>query len=138
MGDAGSAFVSTPALAQTRDPSRVVVPSESFRTIQQGIDAVAAGGTVHIKPGTYRETLIVAKEISLIGSGARGGDRTEIVGARPRTVVPADQATGIVTYVAGGGGEIKSLTVRGRPCRHSGRRDRSPRSGGPPGQGCGD
>jgi hypothetical protein len=107
------AFAATPAPAQARGRSRVVVPSGDFRTIQQGIDAVDAGGTVHIKPGTYQETLIVAKEVSLIGAGARGRERTEIVGARPTEVVPADRATGIVTYVGGGGGEIKALMVRG-------------------------
>src|SRR6266852_4678343 len=38
-------FLSMPALAQSRRPSKVVVPSDGLRTIQQGIDAVAAGGT---------------------------------------------------------------------------------------------
>lgn len=97
-----AAFAGAPALAQTRGTRKVVVPSPGFRTIQQGIDAVPAGGTVIVKPGTYQETLIIGKEVSLIGAGAR-----------PTEVVPADRATGIVTYVAGGGGEIKAMTVRG-------------------------
>jgi pectin methylesterase-like acyl-CoA thioesterase len=75
-----AAFAATPAPAQTRGRSRVVVPSGDFRTIQQGIDAVAAGGTVLIKPGIYQEVLVVAKQVSLTGAGARGADRTEIVG----------------------------------------------------------
>jgi Right handed beta helix region len=108
-----AAFAGAPAFAQTQGLRKVVVPSPAFRTIQQGIDAVAAGGAVHIKPGTYQETLIVAKEVSLIGAGAQGADRTEIVGARPTEVVPVDRATAIVTFIAGGGGEIKALALRG-------------------------
>ncbi len=40
----------------------------SFSQIQSALDAVRAGSTLHIQPGTYRENLQIAKRVQLIGS----------------------------------------------------------------------
>lgn len=51
--------------------------SGTYTTVQAGIDAVAAGGTVSVKPGTYREVLTVpaAKTgITLRGTTGRAAD----------------------------------------------------------------
>jgi hypothetical protein len=50
---------------------------DAFSTIQAGINAVAAGGTVHVEAGTYAESLTVAKSITLDG----GGHAATITGA---------------------------------------------------------
>jgi hypothetical protein len=103
------------AIAQTsRSPTKVVVPSSEFPTIQRGIDAIADNGTVLIYPGLYEETLtVLGKRVNIVGSGARGERRTEIAGARPTEVVPIDRASSLITYGAGGGGELKGIMLRG-------------------------
>jgi parallel beta-helix repeat protein len=43
---------------------------DAFDTIQEGISAVSAGGTIHVADGNYPETLdIVSKSVNLLGSG---------------------------------------------------------------------
>ena len=94
-------------------PQTLQVPSDRFPTIQSAINFAAAGDRVLIAPGVYNETLTIAKRIKLTGSGARGEQRTEIVGPRPTEVVPIDRAAGVVNYQPGGGGKIESLLIRG-------------------------
>lgn len=49
-------------------PFVVRVPQE-YPTIQQAVDAVAEGGTVLISPGTYHESIRIAKSLRLVGAG---------------------------------------------------------------------
>jgi hypothetical protein len=42
---------------------------DAFATIQAGIDAVAAGGTVEVAAGTYVENVVVDKTVALTGAG---------------------------------------------------------------------
>ncbi len=43
---------------------------DAFAVIQDGVNAVAAGGTVNILPGSYEEQVVIDKnDISLLGSG---------------------------------------------------------------------
>jgi hypothetical protein len=44
--------------------------TDAFAAIQDGIDAVAHGGTVTVAAGAYPERLVIAKPLSLIGPGA--------------------------------------------------------------------
>jgi parallel beta-helix repeat protein len=41
-----------------------------YSTIQDGVDAVAPGGTVNVAAGTYREDVSITKALSLSGAGA--------------------------------------------------------------------
>jgi hypothetical protein len=43
---------------------------DSFTTIQSGINAVSAGGTVTVAAGTYAEDIVVNKPVSLLGAQA--------------------------------------------------------------------
>ena len=45
--------------------------ADAKKTIQAGIDAVGAGGTVHVAPGTYDESPVVDKSLQLVSSGGR-------------------------------------------------------------------
>jgi len=66
----------SPAGAKAGHHTVVVNPNANgngtARTIQQGIDMVASGGRVLVRPGTYPETLVVTKGLTLesIGGGA--------------------------------------------------------------------
>jgi hypothetical protein len=95
-------------------PTSVTVPSPAARTIQAGIDLVADGGTIQIRPGIYRERLlVVGKRVNLVGSGSFGLRRTVIAGTLPRTIVPYQQAQGLVSFGPGGGGSISNLILQG-------------------------
>ena len=100
--------------AQRRRPQTFHVPSGRFPTIQSAIDAAANGDKVLVEPGVYEEILTITKRITVTGSGALGERRTEIVGPRPREVVPLGLAIGVVNYQPEGGGTIEHLLIRGR------------------------
>lgn len=44
-------------------------PGVAHNTIQAGVDAVDSGGTVHVAAGTYTETVIISKTVSIDGAG---------------------------------------------------------------------
>jgi len=43
---------------------------DAFTTIQEGIDAVAVGGMVNVAVGTYAESLLIEKNLGIIGDGS--------------------------------------------------------------------
>src|SRR5208337_462922 len=51
------------------DGSTHTVGFDAFGTIQAGINAVAADGTVNVASGTYTEQLTIAQSLTLIGAG---------------------------------------------------------------------
>ncbi len=71
-----------------------------FKTIQKGIDAVTAGGTVHVAAGTYQESvgggrdLVINKSLNLVGAG-KGQTIIELTNKQNGLEVSAD-ATGEV------------------------------------------
>ncbi|UCE38882.1 MAG: DUF1565 domain-containing protein, partial [Thermoplasmata archaeon] len=92
-------------------PELVEVPPGG--TIMEAINMVADGGTVIIGPGTYEEQLIIIdKQVNIVGSGSKGGKRTEIVASIANEVKPPAEVQGIVTYI-GGGGSLQNIAFSG-------------------------
>lgn len=42
-----------------------------YKTISQAIESAAPGATIYVEPGVYHESLVIDKEITLIGKGSR-------------------------------------------------------------------
>lgn len=47
----------------------LIVPTQ-YHTIQSAVDAASPGNTIMVLPGTYVEQLVIAKDLTLVGSGA--------------------------------------------------------------------
>jgi hypothetical protein len=62
-------FVGLPGGTDPAGPG-TAIGCDAFATIQAAINAVTAGGTVHVAAGTYEEDVSIAKTIALLGSGA--------------------------------------------------------------------
>lgn len=87
-------------------PTEVEVPSKEFPTIQSAIEALPDGSTIRLALGRYTESLTVTgKSLDIIGSGAHGRRRTQIVGDDPDAAV--------ITFGPGGGGSVQNLVLRG-------------------------
>jgi nitrous oxidase accessory protein NosD len=71
-----------------------------YSTIAEAVDAAEGGDVILIRPGTYREALVINKPIELIGVGI-GGNRRPAV----RTVKEA-----CITYAAPGMGRVSNLS----------------------------
>jgi nitrous oxidase accessory protein NosD len=66
---AGLALVATASPASAHDSELVVGPGES---IQAAVDRAHSGDTIVVRPGTYRQNVVVAKDgIKLVGFGAQ-------------------------------------------------------------------
>jgi hypothetical protein len=61
------------------------------RTVQQGLDMVAAGGTVLVAPGTYDERIVIAKGVTLTSIGG-GSGQVILRGQSEGTAAPATDA----------------------------------------------
>jgi hypothetical protein len=81
----------------------IQVPSPNAPTIQIAIQSLPNGGTVLIRPGLYRESLLIeGKQIILRGS------------TRGSTIIQGvDAESGVVTFARGGGGAIEHLNLVG-------------------------
>jgi len=91
----------------------------AFQTIQEGIDAVAAGGIVNVAAGLYVEDLNVDKAVSLIGPNATINPNT---GVRVAEAVvtpftsdpdPFSPTSEIIAYVSANNVTIKGFTFDG-------------------------
>ena len=84
--------------------------SDAFATIQNGVDAVAPDGTVHVAAGTYSEQVTVAKSLHLLGAGTA----SSIIQA-PGTLPDASQQGSAIIIVSGSGvnAELTGFTVTG-------------------------
>lgn len=91
---------------------------DSFDTIQEGIDAVGATGTVRVNAGTYREEPIVNKPLSLLGPNSGINPNTGTRGAEA-VIQPVTEGTdpfGTCThilYVSTSNVTIDGFTVDG-------------------------
>ena len=84
-----------------------------FNKIQDGVDAVAEGGTVHVYPGEYTEQVIVNKNLSLEGMS---GAKIVAPDTRSTFTIPESTATWdpiIFAYGSLSGSETISVTVDG-------------------------
>jgi hypothetical protein len=88
-------------------PSVLVNPNSNdegtAKTIQEGINMVAQGGTVMVLPGTYNEALVIDKGLTLEGIGGESGPA---IVAPPAGVSDAIQVTATDPVV------IRALSVR--------------------------
>lgn len=82
------------------------VGCDSFATIQAAINAVAAGGTVIVAPGTYEENVTIGKAITLSGPQAgisacgRVASEAVVTASAPANpALPALQINGTITAV---------------------------------------
>ena len=91
LAAAAFAMLPAPGRAQSSPATVVVSPTGPVRTIAEGVRLVAAGGTVLVKAGTYREpTVIVEKTIRLQGEGwptLDGENQRELLRARADDIV---------------------------------------------------
>jgi nitrous oxidase accessory protein NosD len=100
--------------------------SGQFRTIVEGCMAATNGGTVLVKPGTYREVFTVTGNISIRGEGDRSKIILEVTGKdipgirvksgkltiEGITIKAASQNTGCVEFV-GGSGTLMDCDISG-------------------------
>lgn len=70
---------------------------DAFPDIQAGIDAVAAGGTVHVAPGTYTALLQIAKPVTVTGPGGSGDPLVSAVLTPPSSATTEQLAAGFYT-----------------------------------------
>ncbi|MCP3027625.1 HYR domain-containing protein, partial [Halobacillus sp. A5] len=85
-------------------PEEVVVPSMDYPTIQDGINGVDNGGTVHVEPGLYTPgaTIIVNKPVTLLGPQADVDPRPTCSTSR----TPGNPAT---EAIVDGGGMLSTI-----------------------------
>jgi|GEM_PF-1628768 parallel beta-helix repeat protein len=84
---------------------------DAFATIQDGIDAVAGGGTVHVLAGSYAEQVIIAKNVTV--SGATGATIVPPTGGLYAYTIPESGATFYPMLFAYGGTDNGSGYVSG-------------------------
>lgn len=76
-----AAFLWVPLETVAQDPDDVYVDDDfnpstpgwnvtAFKTIQDGVDEVAVGGTVHVHNGTYIENVVISKSLDMIGNSS--------------------------------------------------------------------
>ncbi|HPB31666.1 MAG TPA: right-handed parallel beta-helix repeat-containing protein [Candidatus Sumerlaeota bacterium] len=101
-------FFMTSAIAFTENPL-IVAPdgSGTHTTIQSALDAAPHGGTIHVRPGVYRESLWISRPVGIFGTDS----------ARCILETPEGAAAAIVIMECGredgGRVEIRSLTIKG-------------------------
>ena len=114
----------TPVLNQP-PTSEGLVGYNVFNTIQDGVNNVAAGGTVNIARGTYSEQVTISKDLTLVGAGTslttlqdptNSGNEIQVQGGVTVTLLDfnvdaASAATAI--DVAGGSLSATDVTVTG-------------------------
>ncbi|MFJ8073099.1 right-handed parallel beta-helix repeat-containing protein [Streptomyces sp. NPDC096176] len=99
-------LVATSAAADGRHD--LVVPRD-HPTIQAAVDAADAGDRIAVRPGVYREQVVIDKDVSIVGSG----DRSTTILA-PRTLTPGvGGSTSIVEIHNGATVSLSRLAVSG-------------------------
>lgn len=92
-------FALVATLLATSSSAAVLRVPQDRATIQSAIDAAVDGDLIRVAPGTYRESLILAKSLTL--ESTRGPARTTIVGIGPLTAQSIMRLGGPVATIRG-------------------------------------
>ena len=84
--------------AKAQNPKTITVPDD-YPTIQAAVSNASSGDTVYVKNGVYREKIVVAIPLSLIGE-----DR--------QTTIIDGKGTGIVIQINSNNVEVANFTIR--------------------------
>jgi subtilisin family serine protease len=93
-------------VASTGPPDRVVVAADGsadYASIQAGVDAVAANGTVVVGPGTYAESVVVGGNVTVVAPDGATLDGTN----------RSAGADGITVAADAGAPTVDGITIRG-------------------------
>jgi hypothetical protein len=92
---------------------------DAFSTVQAGVNAVETGGTVHVAPGTYSESVAANKPVSLLGAntgvngcGARSLESIINAGAGIALDVQSDGVT-VDGFSLQGGMGVRDISHKG-------------------------
>ncbi len=80
------------------EPKTITVPND-YPTIQAAIGNASQGDTVFVKTGTYYETLVITKSLTIVGEG------------KEKTVVDAKNATENIIYINANNVCIEGFTI---------------------------
>lgn len=90
-------------------PSHDLVVPEQYPTIQAAVDAAQPGDRITVRPGVYREQVVIGKDVSITGSGYR---KTTILA--PETLVPGDDGGNSIVEIHNGASvSLSRLAVSG-------------------------
>ncbi|WP_245930906.1 AAA family ATPase [Actinokineospora auranticolor] len=79
--------------------------ADCFRTINDAIAAAVDGDVISVRPGVYRESVVIEREITLSGAGAAGEVRIESTG-EPALNLAAEHASVSGVVIAHRDGEV--------------------------------
>ena len=83
---------------------------DSFRTIGDAIASATTGDVISIQPGTYTESVVLSREVTLSAAGAAGGVRIESTGD-PAIVMAAETAVLSGLVIVHSGAETSAIDV---------------------------
>ncbi|MCX5009467.1 right-handed parallel beta-helix repeat-containing protein [Streptomyces sp. NBC_00555] len=97
-----------PASAAADGSHDLVVPKD-YPTIQAAVDAAHPGDRITVRPGVYREQVVIGKDVSITGSG----DRKTTIQA-PQTLTPGDDGGNSIVEIHNGASvSLSRLSVSG-------------------------
>ncbi|MFB6520681.1 nitrous oxide reductase family maturation protein NosD [Streptomyces sp. NPDC056401] len=97
-----------PASAAAGGSADLVVPRD-HPTIQAAVDAAAPGDRISVRPGVYREQVVIGKNLSITGSG---DGKTTI--QAPQTLTPGDDGGNSIVEIHNGASvSLSKLAVSG-------------------------
>ncbi|WP_405959058.1 right-handed parallel beta-helix repeat-containing protein [Streptomyces sp. NBC_00868] len=101
-------FPMVPTSAAADGSHDLVVPKD-YPTIQAAVDAARPGDRITVRPGVYREQVVIGKNVSLTGSG---DGKTTI--QAPQTLTPGDDGENSIVEIHNGASvSLSRLSVSG-------------------------
>src|SRR5919198_38957 len=110
-----------PAVLAPIPPTReelTVEPSGGTPVIGQALARARRGARIHLRPGTYRESLVIDREVELVGEGLSGGVVIEAAEG-PGVHIQAAGVTlrNLAVHARGPGEESHAVSIRGSRAR---------------------